>query len=292
MKDRQAALQVEAQKVADIATLSKTSLYGTTGGIDPVQKSIRRQLDKRARLSEIQQGMAIGPNVMGMMGQQGTQKPSVLGRLKNVNPMKASMGIMGVGMAASMLPGKAGQVAGQATGAAFVAQALMMLPGPLKLVGAGLAATYGLMKVANYFRQKEIQAIEGLGKAANLSSGQLDKLGEVLGFTPLKSNLENAKPAVSGLTTAQSKQVEETRKLLATDKDFKGQVKAVGGATNQQADIIFKNATIITVQSKSHRAEAIAIKGDKILSVGSNKEILKLKDNYFTFFHTIFLDLK
>jgi hypothetical protein len=109
MQDEERILQAKAQKVADIATLSKTSLYGTTGGIDPVQKSIRRQLDKRARLSEIQQGMAIGPNVMGMMGQQGTQKPSVLGRLRNVNPMKASMGVMGVGMAASMLPGKAGQ---------------------------------------------------------------------------------------------------------------------------------------------------------------------------------------
>jgi predicted amidohydrolase YtcJ len=47
-----------------------------------------------------------------------------------------------------------------------------------------------------------------------------------------------------------------------------------------QADIILKNATIITIQSKGHRAEAIAIKGDKILSVGSTKEILKLKNKF------------
>jgi len=244
MQDEERILQAQAQKTADIATLSKTSLYGTTGGIDPVQKSIRRQLDKRARLSEIQQGMAIGPNVMGMMGQQATQKPSVLGRLRNVNPMKASMGLMGVGMAGSMLPGRAGQIAGQATGAAFIAQALLMLPGPLKLFAGALAAGYGIIKIANFFRQKEIDAIEGVGKAANLTSGQLDKLGEVLGFTPLKSNLEMAKPAVSGLTTEQSKQVEETRKLLATDKDFKGQVKTVSSATNQQADIIFKSLAL------------------------------------------------
>jgi TP901 family phage tail tape measure protein len=244
MQDEERILEAKAQKVADIATLSKTSLYGTTGGIDPVQKSIRRQLDKRARLSEIQQRMAIGPNVMGMMGQQPTQKPSVLGRLKNINPMKASMGVMGVGMAASMLPGRAGQVAGQATGAAFVAQALMMLPPQLRLVAGGLAVTYGLIKIANVFRQKEIDAIEGVGRAANLTSTQLDKLGEVLGFTPLKSNLEMAKPAVSGLTPEQSKQVEETRKLLATDKDFKGQVKAVSGATKEEIDIIFKSLAL------------------------------------------------
>jgi hypothetical protein len=244
MKESESALQAQAQKSADIATLSKTSLYGTTGGIDPVQKSIRRQLDKRARLSEIQQGMAIGPNVMGIMGQQATQKPSVLGRLRNVNPMKASMGLMGAGMAGSMLPGRAGQVAGQVTGVAFIAQALMMLPGPLKLVAGGLAATYGLIKVANFFRQKEIDAIEGVGRAANLTSGQLDKLGEVLGFTPLKSNLEMAKPAVSGLTPEQSKQVEETRKLLATDKDFKKQIKTISSATEQEVDLIFKSLAI------------------------------------------------
>jgi TP901 family phage tail tape measure protein len=244
MKERESALKAQAQNVADIATLSKTNLYGTTGGIDPVQKSIRRQLDKKLKLSEIQRDMAIGPNTMAMMGQQTTQKPSVLGRLKNINPMKASMGLMGVGMAGSMLPGKAGQVAGQATGAAFIAQALMMLPGPLKLVAGALAAGYGIIKIANFFRQKEIDAIEGVGKAANLTSTQLDKLGEILGFTPLKSNLEMAKPAVSGLSPEQSKQVEETRKLLASDKDFKGQVKAVSSATEQEADLIFKSLAI------------------------------------------------
>jgi len=243
MKEEEGKLKVQAQNVADIATLSKTSLYGTTGGIDPVQKSIRRQLDKRAKLSEIQQGMAVGPNVMGMMGQT-TQKPSVLGRLKNVNPMKASMGAMGVGMAASMLPGKAGQIGGNVATGLFALQAIQMLPGPLKLVAAGLTGMYGIIKLTNALRERERQAIEGLGRAANLSSGQLDKLGEVLGFTPLKSNLEMAKPAVSGLTPEKSKQVEEARKLLVTDKDFKNQVKSVSSATNEQADIIFKSLGI------------------------------------------------
>ena len=243
MQDEERILQAQAQKTADIATLSKTSLYGTTGGIDPVQKSIRRQLDKRARLSEIQQGMAIGPGIMGRVGQQ-SQKPSILGRLKNVNPMKASIGIMGVGMAASMLPGQAGNIAGQISGIAFVAQAMMMLPGPLKLVAGGLAGMYGIMKLTNALREKERQAIEGLGKAANLSSSQIDKLGGVLGFTPLKSNLEMAKPAVSGLTPEKSKQVAEVQKLLGSDKEFKNQVASVKKATNEQADIIFKSLAL------------------------------------------------
>jgi len=252
LKQGETPLQTEAAKIADIATLSKTNLYGTTGGIDPVTKSIRRQLEKQLKYKNLEQEMAIGPKVMGMMGGT-TQKPSVLGRLKNVNPMKASMGMMGVGMAASMLPGTAGNIAGQASGIAFAAQAIMMLPGPLKLVAGGLAGMYGIIKITNALREKERQSIEGLGKAANLSSGQIEKLGGILNFTPLKSNLELAKPAVSGLTPQQSKQVEETRKLLQTDKEFKAQVKTLGAKDKNNNFVTDKKTTDIVFKSLALR---------------------------------------
>ncbi len=45
----------------------------------------------------------------------------------------------------------------------------------------------------------------------------------------------------------------------------------------QQADLIYINGNIITVQSNGNRAEAIAIKGDKIISIGSNKKVTALK---------------
>ncbi|MEI7583403.1 amidohydrolase [Runella sp.] len=46
----------------------------------------------------------------------------------------------------------------------------------------------------------------------------------------------------------------------------------------QKADLIFTNATIITVQAKGHRAAALAISENKILATGSNEEVLKLAD--------------
>ena len=125
---------------------------------------------------------------------------------------------------------------------AFLAPLLRV--GPLLLFTAALAAGVGIVKLINNAREKERMAIEGVGKAANLTSKQIEKLGGVLGFTPVKSNLELSKPAVSGLTIEKSKQVEETRKLLAEDKDFKDQITGLKNATNEQADIIFKSLAL------------------------------------------------
>lgn len=41
----------------------------------------------------------------------------------------------------------------------------------------------------------------------------------------------------------------------------------------QQADIIFKNANIYTVNERQPRAEAIAVKGERIIFVGSNRDV-------------------
>ena len=43
------------------------------------------------------------------------------------------------------------------------------------------------------------------------------------------------------------------------------------------ADLIIHNAMIYTVNAKQPRAEAIAVRGQRIAAVGSNAEILKLK---------------
>lgn len=44
----------------------------------------------------------------------------------------------------------------------------------------------------------------------------------------------------------------------------------------QNADLILYNGNLITLNSTGNRAEAVAIKGEKILAVGSNKKILQL----------------
>ena len=41
----------------------------------------------------------------------------------------------------------------------------------------------------------------------------------------------------------------------------------------QKADLVFKNGVIYTVDEKNHKAEAVAIAGDKILAVGTNSDM-------------------
>jgi predicted amidohydrolase YtcJ len=46
----------------------------------------------------------------------------------------------------------------------------------------------------------------------------------------------------------------------------------------QTADTVLVNGNVVTVDDRKPRAEALAIQGERILSVGSNEEILRLKD--------------
>jgi predicted amidohydrolase YtcJ len=48
------------------------------------------------------------------------------------------------------------------------------------------------------------------------------------------------------------------------------------------ADLVFKNAKIVTIDTENPRAQAIAIKGEKILAVGSNSKIKKYIDKAAT----------
>jgi hypothetical protein len=223
MKNRQ-------KNVAQAGTNLSAAAIGGTKNI-PFQAA-----GQSATIPQIAENIPVDPTLISSK-----QRPR---GIRRINPMKANMGLMGVGMAASMLPGKAGDVAMKVSGLAFVAQALMALPGPLKLVAVAFGGLYGITKLLNAAKEKERQAIEGVGKAANLSASQIEKLGGVLGFTPIKSNLEQSKGAISGITVQKSQQIEETRKLLAEDPEFKNQVSTLKDATNQQADIIFKSLAL------------------------------------------------
>jgi TP901 family phage tail tape measure protein len=182
-----------------------------------------------------------------------------LGALNN-KIMGGTFALTSLAGVASMAGGNLGKLSGivfQLSGVMFALSTVLNIlpnkfktflfnlkPGPALLFTAALAAGVGIIKLINNAREKERMAIEGVGKAANLTSTQIEKLGGVLGFTPVKSNLELSKPAVSGLTIEKSQQVEETRKLLAEDKDFKDQITALKNATSEQADIIFKSLAL------------------------------------------------
>jgi len=68
----------------------------------------------------------------------------------------------------------------------------------------------------------------------------------------------------------------EMRKLLLLAESFFLFIMLIGCAA-KKADLIFKNANIITMDEKNPRAQAIAIRGDKILAVGSNQQIERFR---------------
>jgi hypothetical protein len=53
----------------------------------------------------------------------------------------------------------------------------------------------------------------------------------------------------------------------------------VGTAVGQQADLIFKNGNVLTVDENFSIVEALAVKGDRIIAVGSNTDILKTRND-------------
>ena len=52
-------------------------------------------------------------------------------------------------------------------------------------------------------------------------------------------------------------------------------ILAPGGSTVETADVVFKNGNIYTVNERQPRAQAVAVKGDRILFVGSDAEVKK-----------------
>ena len=165
--------------------------------------------------------------------------------------------IAGIASVAGGNLGKLSSIVFQLSGVAFALSTILNIlpnkfktflfalkPGPALALTAALAAGVGIVKLINDAREKERLAIEGVGRAANLTSKQIEKLGGILNFTPVKSNLEFAKPQVSGLSPQQSQQVEELRTMLQDDKDFKDQIKGLSAATKEQADLIFKSIAI------------------------------------------------
>lgn len=153
----------QAQKAA----ASRAALYGT-GPIDPAQKSLRRQLERQARLQELAtkrayQQSTITGFVAGGAGAGGNTgggrnggRGGFFGRFRKPTPAdgsepKQKMGMggaaMGLSMAAaagSMAPGKVGEVSQQLMMPLMVLSMLAMMPAKI----AGVVAALGVLSYA------------------------------------------------------------------------------------------------------------------------------------------------
>jgi hypothetical protein len=99
-------------------------------------------------------------------------------------------------------------------------------------------------------------AIEGLGDAANLSKTQLEKLGDLYGFTPKETKFSLA-PTKAGVVGAQRQKVDETKALYKDDKEFQNDITTLKTATKEQADVIFRS---LAIQLTGQGATSEAIK--------------------------------
>jgi exosome complex RNA-binding protein Csl4 len=149
-------------------------------------------------------------------------------------------------MAGSMLPGKAGQVAGQAASVAFglqaVGMALNFLPGPLKLVAGGMAATYGIVKLVNAAMERQRLAVEGLADAMATTTNQTKVLGDFFGVVPnkLPFDRKNSEVVAAPVRTAR----EALKADPAFQKEFKTTIEQLRKATNEEAKLVFTSLAL------------------------------------------------
>ena len=251
-----------ADRQDDVARAGSNLSNAAVGGTQRGTRRATRPQGAPVPLGAVAANAPMSPEINNKIKEQAKNlqiSNQKLGALNN-KIMGGTFALTSLAGVASMAGGNLGKLSGiifQLSGVAFALSTVLNIlpnkfkafllsvkPGPLLLFTAALAAGAGIVKLINNAREKERIAIEGVGRAANLTSKQIEKLGGILGFTPVKSNLEFAKPQVSGLSPQQSQQVEELRKILQEDKDFKDQVKGLEAATKEQADIIFKSISV------------------------------------------------
>ena len=86
--------------------------------------------------------------------------------------------------------------------------------GPIGIATTVFAGLVGIVKLVNAAKEKERQAIEGLGKAANISAAQIAKLGTAFGVTPFKGSIESLKTYVPA-NKQQRTLIQQARDALA-----------------------------------------------------------------------------
>jgi TP901 family phage tail tape measure protein len=239
------------------AAQSQAQLYGTTT-VDAIQKSYRRQQEKLVKAAP----KIIPPE---------PPAPKISGRFANIRGMggRGLAGIGGATMAASMLPGKAGEIGMKVGGLAFVAQSLMMLPGPLKLVAVAFGGLYGITKLLAAAKEKERLKTEGLADAMTITSEKAKTLGNLFGETPTPRAGSGATVSSVQLTAQQKNRVEEIRKGEEFLTTFKKDIAQLKTATQDEALAAFQTISLdLSGQGFSQKTiddiiQALALQSEK-----------------------------
>jgi len=255
----------------DVARVGQDLGQTATNSVDKGTKRKRKR-----RFVEVPQGPApIGPRapegtaflpIVSQPTERDLRRTRRRDQLQSIKGKVARNFGGGRGMAASsalmvgsqFLPGKAGNVATQVSGIAFVLQSLMMLPGPLKLVAGALAAGFGVYKLFSAATEKARLKIDGLAEAATTSKEQLGVLSSFFGVTTRQLSRENRKPGsvAAPIGATQRSAVDSLRGLEDFQKEYKNTIAALRTASKDDAKMIF-NALAIELKGRGYASSNI-----------------------------------
>ena len=160
---------------------SRQSLYGG-GPIDPIEKSIRRQIEKQARLRVIAENAAIKDSTLRGMVSRGVS--NVPNRISSFGSMAQNglMGASGVAMVGSMVPGKVGDLFQKLVGPLMAMSIVLPLVqsklGALS-VGVGILAA-SVIATRMAFDSAQNSALK-LGEALGSGSKNMEDLSKFAG---------------------------------------------------------------------------------------------------------------
>ena len=131
--------------------------------------------------------------------------------------------------------------------------------GPIGIAITVVSALVVGFKMLRDAQERERIAIEGLGNAAELTKSKMEALGSFFGVVATKSAFERGKTANAGEVQVGS-QTRTQLESLKADKGFQGafagDIKALKGATDKQAQLVF-DSLAIDLKGKGYAAEQI-----------------------------------
>ena len=232
----------------------------TTTGRKGPRRATRPQ-GPAATLSQVASGMPASPQVIAA-GQEQLNKiretSAKLGRMNNavMGGMFALTSLSGVASMAGGNLGKLSEIVFQISGPMFALSSIIQMFTGTKiltllskfklgfgLASAGLIAGVVAIKLINDAREKERQAIEGLGNVAVLTKDKLQALGDFFNVVANKLPSEIG-PKTLRLGTGQRSRVEELKASEGFRKNFGKDISALRGATLAESELVLKSLAI------------------------------------------------
>jgi TP901 family phage tail tape measure protein len=244
-----------ARRSGGTSALIPSVSIGNVGGSDEVKKTgnnlstlNNRLMGASFALTTISSMGSMAGGALGELSNQVMKYSGLLFGLMSVTQLLTKQQFLAltagrVGVAKSMVANVVAEGAGSMAGRAGMmgslarvgvfAKSLLGLTNPIGLTITALTAGLAVWKLVSAARERERQAIEGLGNAANISAGQIAKLGSAFGVNPYKGTLETFKPTVVA-NKEQRTAIQQARQALSGDKEYQNDVKALKGSNAAQ----------------------------------------------------------